>query len=173
MLADPEEGHYSNENKAGRAFRRALFTLGRARRYSHLLRTDREDCLNLYTQSSNSQVPELRLQTWGSRPETSPSYPPLTAAQCWADAGTGGGDGGGCLVRRQSCVSVLASVWETPRHGFMRCSRGAFIRWRQRHSLGIHALKIYQGNRDAVVWGHRVERESTHKSAGWFMRCTL
>lgn len=40
MLTDPEEGHYSNENKAGKAFRRALFTLDRARRYSHLLQAD-------------------------------------------------------------------------------------------------------------------------------------
>lgn len=50
MLTDPDEGHYSNENKAGKAFRRALFTLDRARHYCHLLNTtDRHTERTVYT----------------------------------------------------------------------------------------------------------------------------
>ncbi len=123
MLTDPEEGHYSKENKAGRAFRCALFTLDIARRDSHLLRTvtqrrlfklvhtiERKPESQSYDSRHGGHVQRRLLHT-----------PPLTAAQCWADAGTeegGGGDGGGRLVRRQSCASVLASVRETPRHSF-------------------------------------------------------
>lgn len=36
-----------------------------------------------------------------------------------------GCDGGGCLVRKQAHVFVLASVPETSSHSFTRCSRGA------------------------------------------------
>ena len=54
---------------------------------------------------------------------------PLRAAQCWADADLQKegderemeGRVGGCWwVIRPFCVSVLASVWETLRHSFMR-----------------------------------------------------
>ncbi len=72
------------------------------------------------SQSPRAKTPDIRV--------TSSFIPPVTAAQCWANTDTeevGVSDGGQCLARRYSCVSVLASGLETPRQSFMRCSRGA------------------------------------------------
>lgn len=74
----------------------------------------------------------------------------------------GGGDGGECLLRS---LCVLASVWETRRHSFMRCRRGlvkhspadvnstrmGVMHWRSTGVIEMQAL-----------WEHRGERVSTH-----------
>ena len=161
MLTDPEEGHYSAEYKAEKAFRPALFTPDCGRCYSCLLRTDTQRRLFkvMHRQGQGSQrQPEIRLQTWGT----------VHLYWLWW-RWILGKKTSSCLCAGVSPGDVTSQFYEVQQR-----SSWEFIHWRQQHLLGAHALKIYQNNRDTAGLGHCTEEVSTLPThAGWLMCCTL
>lgn len=159
MLADPEEGHYSDGNKAGMAMRPALFK-----------NRHRDD---LYTQPS----PRVTTADMGVTSRDASFVSPSDSCTMLGWHRDWGSCVGGAVMEVHD--DLVSLCWRQSVRRCVTALRGgaeeqlSFIRWRQQHSLGIHALKIHHGNKDAVVLGHCAKQVSTHESVGWFMCCAL
>lgn len=153
MLTDPEEGHYSAENKAGEAFTLDWIVPERLFKLVHTHRGWRSQ--------RQPWDPGLWLQTWKPRS--------LTAAQCWAHTGTEESWGGGLWWRWMfGNKDDLASLCWT-----QLGRRHVTVLWgvAQEQLTSIALVWDWRFNRvKEMQWGlgHYVEHATKYESAGWF-----